>query len=102
MVTVRGGRVREVTRNPGTTGDWMGETVGFTRIPASLLPELRSHAARIEDGDYEIALDRLVKIHTARAVRVDNLPWTEIDFPEDMEAARRICGLARMSSPTRS
>jgi choline kinase len=94
MVTVVGGRVREVSRRPVLPCDWMGETVGFTKVGRELVPALRGHVvaclAEGLEGDYEAALDRLVKEHAARAIDVSDLPWTEIDFPEDVEKARAL------------
>lgn len=94
MVTVYGGRVREISRRPRLPYDRMGETAGFTKVGARVVPSLRRAVASAiaggAKGDYEIALDLLVKEEPADVVEIDDLPWTEIDFPEDVERARQL------------
>lgn len=94
MVTVRGSRVCGISRRPQLPCDWMGETVGFTKVAARVVPALRAAVASAiadgENGDYEVALDRLVREKAAGVVEVADLPWTEVDFPEDIERAREL------------
>ena len=39
------------------------------------------------DGDYEVALDGLLARHPFAMCPTDGLPWIEIDFPQDLQAA---------------
>ncbi|MDQ3937772.1 MAG: phosphocholine cytidylyltransferase family protein [Chloroflexota bacterium] len=73
-----------------------GEFIGIGLFRQSVVPRLR-HAidAEIESGSlnayFEAAINRLISGHgvSAAAVDVRGRPWTEIDFPEDLQAARR-------------
>ena len=40
------------------------------------------------DADYEQALDRFLAEAEVGFERVGDLPWTEVDFPEDLRRAR--------------
>ncbi len=95
MVGVRAGRVRKIARRVGKDWDVAGETVGFAkvgpqggRVMQRLLEEEVS-AGRI-DQEYEAAMDRAFQEVPFGIERVDDLPWTEIDFEEDVEKARRL------------
>ena len=39
------------------------------------------------EGDYEAALDALLPRHPFATCPTEGLPWVEIDFPQDLEAA---------------
>lgn len=96
MVCVRDGRALHIARSrePSTMIGWdlTGEGVGFFRLDrsdaASLVDTMR---AMIDEGldrvEYEAAIDRFLKSHVAGVETVGDLPWTEIDFPEDVEKA---------------
>ena len=90
---VRDGRVRALRRGRLAGFDLTGETVGFTKLDAASLPALRAIVATVEaadaESDYEQALDRFLGEHGADYVLVGERPWTEIDFPEDVERAER-------------
>jgi L-glutamine-phosphate cytidylyltransferase len=73
--------------------DQVGEGVGFFKCGAEAGPELIRQLDRvIREGDglneYEDALHRLVASRHVGWVDVTGLPWTEIDFPEDLRRAR--------------
>jgi choline kinase len=90
MVGVKGGKVRAIRRGKLPGFDLVGEGVGFFKIDRASLPALRECVAASDpDGDYEKAIDRFVSKHGADYVLVRGRPWTEIDFPEDLERARR-------------
>jgi choline kinase len=90
MIGVREGRVRAIRRGRLPGFDLVGEGVGFFKIDAASLPALREAiAASDPDSDYEKALDRFVGEHGADHVLVGGRPWTEIDFPADLQRAER-------------
>ncbi|MGH7392037.1 MAG: NTP transferase domain-containing protein [Candidatus Rokuibacteriota bacterium] len=71
----------------------VGEGVGFFKCGAEAAPELTRLLERvIEEGgglsEYEDALHLLVQQHHVGWVDVSGLPWTEIDFVEDLRRAR--------------
>jgi choline kinase len=72
-----------------------GEWIGFM----TLAPEATHRFKRLADdriiagqigGGYEDVLDDLVRQVPARPCLVDGLRWIEIDFPDDVERARRL------------
>ncbi len=73
--------------------DRVGEGVGFFKCAAAhgsfLIDSMRELLAEsTREREYEDALDRMLsKVHVGW-VAVDGLPWTEIDFPEDLRRAR--------------
>lgn len=74
--------------------DVVGEGVGFLKCGASHAPTLLAclDEVRREAGDgaeYEDALDRFLRLVPVGWVDVAGLPWTEIDFPEDLSRAGR-------------
>lgn len=73
--------------------DRVGEGVGFFKCAAAhaqalvaCMEELLAEGG--EEREYEDALDRLVRRVHVGWVAVDGLPWTEIDFPDDLSRAR--------------
>ncbi|WP_437503508.1 NTP transferase domain-containing protein [Sorangium sp. So ce1099] len=100
MVGVRAGRVLKIARRVGNGWDVAGETVGFAkvgpeggRVMQRLLEEEVS-AGRL-DQEYEAAMDRAFQEVPFGIERVDDLPWTEIDFEEDIEKARQLARAAQ-------
>ncbi|MFQ5880924.1 MAG: NTP transferase domain-containing protein [Candidatus Methylomirabilales bacterium] len=94
LLGVRGGRVVEISRSLKEPYDRTGETVGFTKIEREALPVVREVVEELVaegklDSDYETALDRALAKVEAVAVDVGDLPWTEIDFEEDVAHAQR-------------
>ncbi len=73
-----------------------GETMGIERIDASLVGRLfealrEAERAGRTDLYYEDVYDRLLDEGVeAMAVDVSDLPWTEVDTPEDLARAREI------------
>lgn len=89
MVGVKGGKVRAIRRGKLPGFELVGEGVGFFKIDRASLPALRRAVdASDPESDYEKALDRFVGEHGADYVLVGGRPWTEIDFPKDLERAR--------------
>ncbi len=96
MVCVKGGRALHIARSrePSTQSGWdlAGEGVGFFRLDRHDSVRLVAIMdAMIADGldrvEYEAALDRFMKEKVAGYVPCGDLPWTEIDFAEDVERA---------------
>jgi choline kinase len=91
----REGRVWSIGRKVNFPYDVVGEGVGFLKLDdagsRTLAAELRAFVA---DGkvkvEYEEVLNEVLKEIAIGYERVGGLPWTEIDFPEDVEKAERV------------
>ena len=71
-----------------------GENVGIVKVSADGGQRLARHLERlIESGHTQawapLAFRALAREWPMRAVETGDLPWTEIDFPEDLDRARR-------------
>lgn len=93
MLGVKDGRVMSISRQIGN-GHWdlMGEGVGFFKLHCADQPVLEEQieaklAEGRSDADYESAIDAFLDLRPAHYVSVADLPWTEIDFDEDVEHA---------------
>jgi len=83
---------RGVMGPPAATYESRAEWVGFVKVGRLAGVEL---AATLEafvrqdqtEGDYERALDALLPRHRFVACPTAGLPWIEIDFPQDLQAA---------------
>ena len=88
-------RIVDFRKRPEHAYDWQGESVGFFRLSARTAADLADRCdAYVSDGrldvEYEEAIRDLILAHPDRfgAVDVSDLPWTEIDFEEDVVRAR--------------
>ena len=95
MLGAKAGRVWKIARRVGMDWDTVGEGVGFFKISGkdmlSLLAVLQAfREAGTVDVEYESAIDTFIKEFYAGFVPVGDLPWTEIDFPEDVVKAREV------------
>ena len=95
MLHVRNGRVTDIARNPRGEYDLLGESVGFLKLGAEGARVLRELLdARVAAGVKDIEHEEVYPEFLSRVVtgfeRVDDLDWTEIDFPEDLERARAL------------
>lgn len=93
MLHVRDGRVTDIARSPRGEYDLLGESVGFLKLGAEGARVLRELLdARVAAGVKDIEHEEVYPEFLSRVVtgfeRVDDLDWTEIDFPEDLERAR--------------
>lgn len=95
---VRGGRIVDFHKRPTVPHEWRGESVGFFRFSGAVAMEL---ADRSEDYvatgrrmlEYEEPIrDMIIASAPDRFGYEDisGLPWTEIDFPEDVVKARAL------------
>jgi choline kinase len=96
-ICFRGQTIVDFRKRPEHAHDWHGESVGFFKFQPALAAAL---AARCGDyaasgaplPEYEEAIRDLILREPARfhAADVSGLPWTEIDFPEDLARARDV------------
>jgi choline kinase len=93
---LREGRFVEFRKRVEVAFDECGESVGFFRFSASIADKLRDAAGRyIQERalaePYEEAIRDVLLEHPQAFGYEDvtGLPWIEIDFPEDIERARR-------------
>jgi choline kinase len=83
---------RGVSGPPAVPYEERAEWVGFVKVGraagADLLITLDAmvREGRV-DGDYEVALDGLLDRHAFTMCPTAGLPWIEIDFPQDLQAA---------------
>jgi choline kinase len=83
---------RGVMGPPAAPYETRAEWVGFVKVGRAAGVELAGtldafvRQGRVE-GDYEVALDRLLSHHRFVACPTGGLPWIEIDFPQDLQAA---------------
>jgi len=94
MLLVRGGRVRDIVRGGAPGWELQGESVGFLKLSAAAAALLETLLARRVAAGHtgieheEVYPDLLARVEVGFE-RVDGLPWTEIDFPEDVAHAER-------------
>jgi choline kinase len=97
-VCVRGECIVDFRKIPTQSHDWYGESVGFFRFSSATAAEL---AGRAEDyvvsgrrsQEYEEPIrDMILESEPRRFAFEDitTLPWTEIDFPDDVIKARAL------------
>jgi choline kinase len=95
MLMVRGGRVVHIGRRVEGAYDLVGEGVGFLRISRRDVPLLREAIQHLiglgrEDCEYEEAVELFLQKAKVGYEPVGDLPWTEIDFPEDIQKAETL------------
>lgn len=98
-ICVSGARqIVEFAKQPETAGDWHGESVGFFRFAPETAARLAQEVhAIVQSGaratEYEEAIRALIRADGPDAFGfedVTGLPWTEIDFMQDVEKARAL------------
>ena len=94
-VCLRAGRIVDFRKRPDDPGERHGESVGFFRLSPATAAELAARcderiAAGGADLEYEEALRDLMLADPGRwsVTDVGDLPWTEIDFEQDVATAR--------------
>jgi choline kinase len=92
MVVVAGGRVIALSKKMPSQYDYAGEGVGFLRVRHADIPHLvaslRSHIERGSwNMEYEDALLQFFQTVKVGHEKIGGLPWTEIDFVEDVKKA---------------
>lgn len=92
MVVVAGGRVIALTKKMPERYDYAGEGVGFLRVRHADTPHVvASLRSSIDKGawnmEYEDALLEYFRDVKVGHEKIGGLPWTEIDFVEDVQKA---------------
>jgi L-glutamine-phosphate cytidylyltransferase len=92
MVVVAGGRVVALTKTMPQHYDFAGEGVGFLRVRHAHTPHVvASLRSYIDKGgwnmEYEDALLEYFRDVKVGHEKIGGLPWTEIDFLEDVQKA---------------
>lgn len=94
MLMARDGRVYDIARNKKPGYDTYGESVGFLKVGRADAPGLLAALRACLDAgrdriEHEEAYPTFMRDHVVGYERVDDLPWMEIDFPEDVAQAER-------------
>ncbi|SLM47888.1 putative Sugar nucleotidyltransferase [Nitrospira japonica] len=94
MVVIEGGRVIALTKRMPLHYDYAGEGVGFLKVRAADTPHIVASLKTYVDREawqmeYEDALSEFFKDVKVGHEKIGGLPWTEIDFIEDVERAER-------------
>ena len=94
MLFVRGDNVVGISKVNSYDCDFKGEGVGFFKLAANDCHKLKNILEEFEQAgkvnvEYEDSLHELLSHCTAGFESVDDLPWIEIDFEEDIERAGR-------------
>lgn len=92
---IRDGRIVDFHKRPQVAHDWHGESVGFFRLTPPIAAELAARAdTYVKEGraqfEYEEPMRDMVLAappDTFGYAEVTGLPWTEIDFAEDVRRA---------------
>jgi choline kinase len=95
---IREGEIVDFHKRPQVAHDWHGESVGFFRLTPPIAAELAARAdAYVSDGrtqfEYEEPMRDMVLAAAPGAfgfAEVTGLPWTEIDFAEDVRRAQTV------------
>jgi choline kinase len=95
LVPMRKGKPFEFIKRWNGEADSVGESVGFFKLGAADLPRLiaETKARIIGPGraeSYDEIIRVLVRDGRFGAVDVTGVPWTEVDFPADIEYANRV------------
>lgn len=93
LVPVKDGKPIDFRKHWTGESDFVGESIGFFKIAPQDMPMLAAEARRRSAGadcrdSYDDVLRALVLAGRFGFEDVTGLPWTEIDFPEDLERAR--------------
>ena len=95
MLAANGDRVMRIARQVGTDWDLVGESVGFFKVGKDGGKAMRAildaevEAGRL-DQEHEDALNKALDQVAFGYERVDEFPWTEIDFPDDVDKAHEL------------
>jgi choline kinase len=95
MLLIKKGRIVESTKRVQGEYDLLGEGVGFLKLSASAAPCLKRLLQDFIDKEqidleYEDVFKFLFQEVDVCYEPVGGLPWTEIDFPEDIRRAEEI------------
>jgi choline kinase len=95
-ICLKDGKIVDFRKKPVQAHDWHGESVGFFRFSPEMAVELADICAiYVKEGrtreEYEEAIRDKILVEPDRfaATDISDIPWTEIDFIEDVERARQ-------------
>lgn len=93
LVPIRDGRPVEFKKKWNGAAEDVGESIGFFKLDASEIPLLVEETKKRTAGErrresYDEVLRALVLAGRFGHEDVTGIPWTEIDFPADVEHAR--------------
>ncbi|CAA7622428.1 NTP transferase domain-containing protein [Magnetospirillum sp. SS-4] len=96
-ICLSGGLIVDFRKKPEHAHDWHGESVGFFRFSPATAAMLADRCAwyvgqGLTSLEYEEAIRDLILAEPRRfaATDISDLPWTEIDFVDDVAKARDI------------
>jgi choline kinase len=97
-ICIGDGHIVDFHKRPRVPHDWHGESVGFFRLAPDTATELAERAAAYVaagavDLEYEEAIRDLILAGPPGRFGFEDitgLPWTEIDFPEDVTRAEAL------------
>lgn len=94
LVPMRGGKPFDFVKKWTGEAEAIGESIGFFKVAAedlaTLIAETKERSARARSDSYDDVLRALVQRGVFGAEDVTGLPWTEIDFPQDIEYAEKV------------
>lgn len=104
LVPVRHGRPFEFKKQWRGQAEEVGESVGFFKVAPADLPALIAETRRRAVGrgrldSYDEIIRALVKADRFAREDVTGLPWTEIDFPQDVVVAQEKVLPALLAQP---
>jgi len=94
LVPIRGGRPVDFVKGWTGQADEVGESIGFFKVAPEDLPMLVEGTRRRVHGpgradSYDAVLREMVQAGHFGCEDVTGMPWTELDFPGDVERAMR-------------
>ena len=94
LVPINNGRPFDFVKKWRGEAEQIGESIGFFKVSPEDLPELITLTRSLSAGQgrsasYDDVLRKLVQAGRFGHEDVTGLPWTEIDFPVDVERANR-------------
>jgi len=92
LVPITNGRPFDFIKKWRGEAEQIGESIGFFKVSPDDLPELirftqSMSAGKGRSASYDDVLRKLVQAGRFGHEDVTGLPWTEIDFPQDVERA---------------
>jgi choline kinase len=95
LVPIRNGKPVEFLKGWKGSADLIGESVGFFKIDPRdkplLIQEIKKRSVGMRrQENYDEIMRSLVLAGRFRFEDISGLPWTEIDFPEDVEHAQNV------------
>lgn len=92
LVPIANGRPFDFVKKWKGEAEQVGESIGFFKVSQKVLPELINLTQSMSAGkgrcaSYDDVLRKLVQAGRFGHEDVTGLPWTEIDFPQDVEHA---------------